>query len=332
LVSLNCILDLTSASSAKYLWPPKLRHLNLSLGAGASAPNVNVALEALSAQLPLLDSFSLTLSRQEPLVSFASLRLLTSLTRLDVSWPMMLLEPPSDAQVDDIRALGHHLTLHHFTFGRGTPPAAVMCHLLQSPPALHHLRSLCSGSGMELNTELGRLLPSLPLLTCLDMTLLPDCDGSFLTLLPTLVDLDLKLSKIVDTASLDSLAESLQRCAQITRLNLKSCRFTPGQMIVLLSGFNDLRALTFYDSKEITSLRFLTCGPITRTLTSLRLEFCKHASLRSSELVCVQALQSLKELVVAVCFAPEVLDAATKALYTPPSALMPALVKFSYWN
>jgi hypothetical protein len=113
-----------------------------------------------------------------------------------------------------------------------------------------------------------------------------------------------------------SAGEDLDSRIQLTAANLAAC----------LPHMPLLTRLELSSATSLDSFRFLSCGPIIHSLQRLELrDFARRLQL--SELVHVHALSSLTSLTLEDVFdAP--LDEETKALFTPPSALLPRLRHF----
>jgi hypothetical protein len=90
-----------------------------------------------------------------------------------------------------------------------------------------------------------------------------------------------------------------------------------------------LQDLTLRFAPKLESLRLLSSGPITRTLTRLAILNCRNPQLRSTELHHVHALRSLTHLSLHRSFVKR-LDTFARSLYAPPSLLLPKLVDFQY--
>jgi hypothetical protein len=89
-----------------------------------------------------------------------------------------------------------------------------------------------------------------------------------------------------------------------------------------------LTRLRLTDASGLDSLRFLSSGPITRSLKVLQLS-CFDPPLPLRELLHVHALSSLTDLSLVSVF-DRPLDDHALPLYTPPSLLMPSLRQFLF--
>jgi hypothetical protein len=96
-------------------------------------------------------------------------------------------------------------------------------------------------------------------------------------------------------------------------------------------GMPRLRELRLELKGPVESLSFLSAGTLPQSLTVLTtdLSSCHQLSLRPSELTHVNALRQLRKLTMYQSLSSP-LSAATRALYQPPSALLPALNQFWY--
>ena len=320
--TLECTLT-EPRSDAAIVFPPKLTRLTLTVDYPSSTV-VNAVIQSIRRRLPLLQSLKLALPQPSAL-SFAPLQSLPHLTEFEFKWPNMdkVDHKPTDAQIDQIRAM-RHLTRPPFP-----PSTDQLCRLLRSPHSLHW-QSISESSFVPVDAKLSLLLPSLPSLTQLYADLLADCDPAFFSRLTNLTELRLSLSDFADASTWDSLAFALQSCTNITDLTLDQNPLTSAQMSMMLSHFINLRTLVLREATALESLRFLSSGPITPTLTQLSLINCQHPQLQLSEMAHVHSLQSLTCLELEVSFV-EPMDELTRSLYAPPSLLLPKLVEFLYF-
>jgi hypothetical protein len=94
----------------------------------------------------------------------------------------------------------------------------------------------------------------------------------------------------------------------------------------IVSGMPLLSSLQLTNLPQLSSLSFLLSSPtLAATLTDLQL--CSCNSIPVSELIHVHALRALRSLRLHSSFT-QPLDVSTRALYTPPSALLPSLAEF----
>ncbi len=254
-----------------------------------------ISLDALPRMLSLrkLDIMQLRMNnimgKSKPL---AQLRSLTQLESLSME---------GEYSLSELLAPGHRLRLLELSSGASVTQ--------QDSDALASLPSLTTFSLRDSDFETLDFLRALPLLTSFKFSFDDDFwDFSFL------VDADLALS-------------ALQTCSQMTRLDLglqpDVCQLSSEQWGELLPRMPLLQDLRISGATQMTSLSFLTRGPITRTLTSLRLSFFKPR-VRLEELVCVHALRSLQSLRLERVF-DLAMDPVHAGLYYSPSLLFPSL-------
>ncbi len=152
--------------------------------------------------------------------------------------------------------------------------------------------------------------------------------------LPLLTSLELGFS---DDAAVECprVLKALQQCTLLTELRLWGGRdfgtfhFTSEQLTTVLQGMPHLQSLHVVDTRQLKSLSFLAAGSLPETLKELQLDDCGE-QIPSTELCHLHQLRALQSLSLhANCF-DKPLDAATLALYQPPSVLMPSLQSFEY--
>jgi hypothetical protein len=164
----------------------------------------------------------------------------------------------------------------------------------------------------------------------------------FLRLLPNLRHLKLDFKQNLVTPDADRIMHSLHSLTALTTLRILGnsrydvvhrMRLTSDHLAACLSHMPLLTSLYLWDAAAaLNSLRFLSSGPITRSLQKLVLvEFSPRLPL--AELSHVHALSSLRELTLFSAF-DRPLDEETQRLYKPPpSMLLPSLNCFSHeWD
>ena len=302
---------LSPLPDAPLILPPSLTRLRIDVSS-ASAAEVDVAIAAAS-RLPSLASLELQLhlSQLSPLVSFAPLRC-SALQNLGLlGWTTL-----TQAQADDLRALPHLTSLFHWL----DRPKLQM--LLRAPHPLQWQKLRVDG---PLDAELTGLLVSLPLLSVL---VVADCENvSFLQSLPNLHTLAFyKFAHRKPLPSPEQTIQGIGQCAQLTSLNMANSPLTSAHMSALLERMPALSKLKLANMTSLESLSFLSSEPLQRSLTSLTLADCHHATLLTVELRHIFALQQLTHLTIRGCFAERLCSFALHELKVP-SARLPKLIQ-----
>jgi hypothetical protein len=140
---------------------------------------------------------------------------------------------------------------------------------------------------------------------------------------------------MVETIHFDGsrMLTALHGCRQLTSLDLSSNRMTDGGLnctseglAALLPCLPHLQSLSLQNVGSLSSLSFLTTGPITSTLTELQFRSCSPP-LSINQFSCFEALRSLTTLDTSNVFDRD-LTSEESLLYEPPSALIPSLTYF----
>ena len=283
---------------------------------------------AVVGALPLLRSFRLQV--REPgldefeLVSFAPLQSLPKLESLEVE--KMSNVQFSHEQEQELRAMPYLRTLD-VNFAALVGPH--MARLLRRP---HSLQWQSLGRA-PLKIEHCALLPTLlPSVTELNFRMDSTTHVSFLTQLPNLRELQIEhtFARLGRSLPLERLPPALQSCTGLTKLTLKSLVVSAAHMSELIPRLPNLRELTLESMNHIDSLRFLSRGPITHTLTHLSLSSLVESwKLHTTELQHVYALKELRWLVIDQSFAEPLDPELLRTLSSPHCPLLPKLTHFS---
>jgi hypothetical protein len=159
----------------------------------------------------------------------------------------------------------------------------------------------------------------------------------FLRALPNLRSLSFNAHLYTVLQDTDRIMQSLHSLVGLTKLRIEGnvhsespfpFHFTSAHLAACLPHMPLLTNLHLTDASGLDTLRFLSSGPITRSLTELDLSFL-NPPLPLRELLHVHALSSLTRLTLVSTFDRR-LDDHAKPLYTPPSRLLPALRQFTY--
>jgi hypothetical protein len=299
------------------VFSPNLTKLQVDIEEVVSSEAINGMLQVAS-RLPLLREFAVWFFRElDPLISFAPFHS-TPLTDICVCHREGGVY--SDAQIDEFRAMPHLDSVNVSV----EDDAAMLRRLLRTP---HSLQWKSLGY-MDFDAERAALLLSLPSLTSLSGRL-KSVDPAFLLQLPNLTELNLDLAGAAATP--EQQLTALQGCTKLTFLELIDCNFASQHMCALLPSLPALRKLTLYAGHQLESLRCFSRGPITKTLTFLALDYCRHPALDSLELDHVHALTELRSLSIDTSFL-EPLDRFAQHQYSRPySLLLPKLKWFHYY-
>jgi hypothetical protein len=306
------------------MFPARLRNLAVWFHAVADASFSDKQLRELDeaivaiASLPLLEELSITATKARS-CCLTPLATAPSLHTLQLSMPERVLD--SSANIDALRAMPH---LRSLSF---RPSAACFTRMLQ-PPHTMKLDTLRIGS--PFTAEFGEAIVQLPTLTHLTFNLnSPHTD--FFRQLPNLRRLVINVQVTDVPPETDRILQSLHSLTGLTELRITEdgelplC-FTSDQLAACLSHMPLLTGLGLQGAMAIDSLRFLSSGPITRSLKELHLAFF-HPRLPLSELRHVHELSALTGLRLYSVF-DRPLDNYSQSLYSPPSRLMPSLVSF----
>jgi hypothetical protein len=278
------------------------RHLDATIVAIAALP----LLETLT--LAAYDAISCCLT---PLATAPALRNLTLVLAANVL--------QSVAAVDALRNMSHLRSLNF------NPSPSAFVRMLEMP----HSMKLTTLHVALFTAECGEAVVQLPTLTDLSISLSAE-HTDFLRRLPNLRSLSLNggLSDVAFDA--DRIMASLHSLAGLTALHLSGggdmpLQYTSDHFVACLPRLPLLSALSLTWASGMDSLRFLSSGPITRSLKHLSLQYFEKR-LPLAELSHVHALSTLTNLTLCCVF-----DASLdESLYTPPSSLMPSLHHFAH--
>lgn len=168
-------------------------------------------------------------------------------------------------------------------------------------------------------SDLALLLQSLPDLTELDV----ECgcgDVEFMLSLPRVVKLSLRPRGILGPADLSRIVRTLQRCSQITDLNLHCLTFSSAQLGEILPALPRLSTLRLVYLDDLTSLRFLATEALAASLTTLSISGCYK--LPADEMVHLLGLRRLRYLAVSSMREPLSLAQKAQLRAVQPSALL----------
>jgi hypothetical protein len=265
-------------------------------------------LESLKLCAHQADSCCLT-----PLVSAPSLR------KLDLYLRRAVFDSPTN-----IVALRSMPLLRSLKFD---PSSEGLTRFLQPP---HELKLELLSTFESFNAEHGEALIHLSTLT--DFTFNLDSQHTdFFHQMPNLRSVVLGAGKCTLPPDVGRIMHSLQSLVGLTELRLCGVgrfplHFTSAHLAACLPHMPLLTSLHLSEATSLSSLRFLTSGPITRSLTNLVLAYFAMR-LPIDELSHVAALSSLVQLTLLSVFDVP-LGSATAALYKPPSSLLPCLRRF----
>jgi hypothetical protein len=328
LQELDCHFE---GSWSPLVFPARLRELTLRFQAASDYNEpfsnkqhreLDEAIVAIAA-LPQLEELSLNAYKARsccltPLVTAPALHSLT------LNLPSDVFDSP--AAIDALRRMPH---LRSLSFD---PSAESFTRMLQSPHAMK-LEALRIES--PFTAEFGKAIVRLPALTDLDFPL-GSLHTDFLRQMPNLRCLQLLFyPDLVVALDTDRIMHSLHSLTGLTELRIEECnnhlRYTADHLTTCLSHMPWLTGLHLSYPTALDSLRFLSSGPITRSLKTLHLTGFR-TRLPLAELLYVHELSSLTELTLYRVF-DRALDEYTQSLYTPPSRLMPSLLEFvHYWE
>ncbi len=279
------------------------------------------ALQTISEQCVSLRELTLTCDWDHPmdLLSFAPLAAMPQLRRLDIHrLPAVI----SASQMEELRQLSQleQLVRKH----------ALRLRDLLAPAHRLRLQKVAFIDQQQADID---TLASLPTLTELKLKRVRATHVDALSELPLLG----KLSLQFDWAEVDAprVLASLCRCTHLTQLDICMASAEEGlylsveQLTQCCASLPLLRSLTLRCLVPLISLSFLVAGTLPTTLTSLTIDVAAAPleGLPLAELAHVQKLAGLEKLSLYALF-NRPLEAEEIALYTPPSALMPALRTF----
>ena len=304
--------ELPSPLVGLLLYPPSLTNLRIKRSLGATAQDINSAIDAASC-LPKLVALEL-ITTLHPHMTFAPLRKATQLRTLILDYAVD--QRLNKRHANEVRAIPN---LTCFALGLQDPEMQL---LLRAPHQLQ-LQGVCVVG--PLDDKLTGLLASLPHLTVLSVS-----HANAVTLLSWLPNLH--TLRLFDLALQEPLPEPQQmiaglgQLAQLTNLVIMTSPLTCAHVSALLSRMTAVRKLGLWNMPELESLAFLSSEPLASTLTSLTLKDCRHPQFTTLALRPVYFLKELTELYVKDCFSDPI-NEFTLAAFKPPVARMPKLSK-----
>jgi hypothetical protein len=284
-----------------------------------------VAAIAVIASLPILEELILTPQGAErccltPLVDALALRKLVLYASPSV------MESPS--VIDALRRMPHLRALDF------NPTSSSFARLLEEP---HEMKLDTLLVSAEFTDEFAAAIVRLPTLTDFSFFLCSK-DTDFLSHLPNLRKLELFNFMCTVAPDAGRIIHSFHSLTRLEELRLDGSgdpdgefafRFTSEQLADCFAHMPLLSCLVLKGATAVRSLRFLSSGPITRSLKELELRYFQPR-LPLSELEYVQTLSSLVNLTLHSAF-DRALDAPSLRQYTPPSALFPSLRHFRHF-
>jgi hypothetical protein len=285
-----------------------------------SGPDKFAAIAAI-ATLPRLEKLSLA-SNNARSCNLSALVRAPALHTLELQLKSHVLESP--ANIEALRNMPHLRSLNF------RPSPADFTRVLQPP---HSLKLETLDVHGPFTSEHGASIVHLSSLTDLSFTL-DSLHTDFLRELPSLRHLEMRDSWCTVQPNTDRIMHSLHALVNLTKLSLYgsaifghfALRYTTDHLAACLPHMPLLTTLYLANPQALDSLRFLSAGPITRSLRKLALSHFR-SPLPLRELAHVHALSSLTELMLFSVF-DRPLDEYTRSLYTPPSLLLPSLLKF----
>ncbi len=304
------------------LFPSHLRQLKLSIG-------------GVAVKSPLPSDLQATLASIAQLAELEQLTLGDWIRQVSLS-PLLTMPQLRSLHLYGIHAL--NVSMNHLEVLRQLH----QLHELVSPVSLaqllapgHRLRLRTFESDLATQVECDALA-TMPLLTRVKLN---DCECAHvdsLTQLPQLQHLTLSFRPSAEQpVNSPRIVAALSQCSQLTALTVNSwdgrnAVFTSEQQLRdCLQSLPLLRSLDVSGCRNISSLSFLTSGPVTTTLTRLRLARFSPR-LPVTELQHLLHLRSLERVDLVRLFERD-LTSEEVAPFTPPSQLMPTLRScFSY--
>jgi hypothetical protein len=171
-------------------------------------------------------------------------------------------------------------------------------------------------------------LPTLPSLTSFTPGEMSCTDFDFLARLPQLSTLRIEYAAIAPSLP-RGFVSGLQSCAHLTDLIISSVPLTSAHLSAIFDRLTRLRTIKLSQLDELSDLSCFIREPLTRSLNTLRIWYCRHPALRTNELITLRALSQLTQLDIFWSMVGP-LDAATSEFFTLPSPHMPNLIHFQY--
>ncbi len=310
-------------------FPSSLRTVHVLFSAGFAESTINAFVAAISLQRSLTDVSLHLVDGLSQQVSFAPLQALPTLRSLSIRPPY---DAPmrgsefveiTDAQAQELRALTQLESLH-CAFSERT-----LLQLLQ-PPHGSRLQWTSVDGGSCFTDAVTALLPSLPRLNSFHCShFSPELRSlNFLGQLSVLTSLSFYLCDHGSNERTDTLLQTLPvSLPQVTRLNLSRSRLVMPQLSVLVSRLPQLRLLCLDEISHLDALTILE--PVRNTLHTLCIVDCKAPSFAPDALLSLGSFGQLTQLMMSRSMAAP-LDPAMLQALTPPSTLIPSLLKFKY--
>lgn len=279
-----------------------------------------------SRMLPSLTRLRLSERAYIDQLSFAPLLHCPTLRILELTPFLPSCRPLSETQMEELRALPR---LDVFTCS--SLSSSQLPRLLRLPHALQW-KELSQSRSTDMQQPMLRLswegaaaLELLPSLTTL--RLWSDCSLDFLPTLKQLSTLQLYSDRMLESQTLHA---ALRECTALTCLRLNNRPLNTDQFADVFRCMPELSSVELEFCRELKSLR---CFQNVPTLTSLELFTMPFRDMPNTmpldEIEHLHGLLRLRVLGLENLF-DEDLSASRRALYEPPSALFPELVKFTY--
>jgi hypothetical protein len=267
--NLRSLAYVLKESWAALVFPARLRSLDIQFVSHADATGERAVIElntaiAVIAALPLLESLSLAADGLAssccltPLIAAASLRSLT-----------LQLDEHVIESSEIVEALRHMSHLRSLNFD---PSPSELARLVQPLPP-HQLKLESLPTHGTFTAEHGEAIVHLPTLTVLEINL-SSRHTDFLCHLPNLRRLELTVRKCKEELDSERTMASLHSLAALTELSLIGdgrfpLRITAAHLAACLPHMPLLATLELSGMTALDSLRFLSSGPITRSLQQL---------------------------------------------------------------
>ena len=316
-------------SSVSSPLPAKLTSLDLGPDDTFTDAEINGVLTAL-AGLPLLSQLCLdhiAFAAQQTAVQLSLLAACPSLTDLELQAWNAAGPSLTPSLLDQIRSSFGHLD----RLSVGLMETDDLARLLR-PPSTARWRDI---GYVRADERTGELLLRLPFLTKLDLLYgLATAHVDFLSQPQLLTSLQLDCYKPGDDEAdgvqqawfipAGAVAASLVMCTGLTQLDL-DC-LNSAQWTALFAKLTKLKKFELLRGGTMETLQCFAAGPTTESLEEL---IIRNLELPPPEVSHLYALRRLHALELECCFSTR-LDDATIALLSPPSALLPALTKFTH--
>jgi hypothetical protein len=325
---LHCLRCSFRDHPSMLVFPARLRELSVqfepsspgALFSKRQLRDIDAVIAVISA-LPMLESLTLSAIKATS-CCLTPLAFAPALHTLTFRLPRIVFDSP--AATSALRSMPHLRSLDFFS------SSVSLTRLLQAPHSMNLDTLLVCGS---FTAEHGAAIVHHPSLTYLSFSVCsPHTD--FFYQLPNLRRLTLLTAHSTVPLDADRIMHSLHSLVGLTRLCIIGpapnhahfpLHITTDHLAACLLHMPLLTYLSLSGASPVDSLRFLSTGPITRSLKQLELDNF-HPCLPLGELLHVHALSSLTKLTLRRVF-DRPLD---ERVYTPPSSLLPALQQFEY--